>query len=249
MSDSPTEPTLAERARTWLHVGRVGTLSTALATHDGLPFGSLAPYGLDADGNPLLLLSRLAVHSRNLLADARASLLVAEQRDGTDPLALGRVTLTGRVAPLAEGEIANARDGYLARHPSAQAWVDFADFAFHRLTVEAAYVVAGFGSMGWIEGEAYWAAAPDPLADHAARIIEHMNADHAEALVLYCQAYAGVAADEATMTAVDRLGLLVRARAGGELHELRIPFTRPAPTPLDARTVLVEMVRDARPRD
>lgn len=189
------------------------------------------------------------MHSRNLLADARASLLVAEQRDGTDPLALGRVTLTGRVAPLAEGEIANARDGYLARHPSAQAWVDFADFAFHRLTVEAAYVVAGFGSMGWIEGEAYWAAAPDPLADHAARIIEHMNADHAEALVLYCQAYAGVAADEATMTAVDRLGLLVRARAGGELHELRIPFTRPAPTPLDARTVLVEMVRDARPRD
>lgn len=244
----PTEPTLAERARTWLHVGRIGTLSTALAARDGQPFGSLAPYGLDPDGQPILLLSRLAVHSRNLLADPRASLLVAELRDGEDPLALGRVTLTGRVAPLAEAEIAAARDGYLARQPAAEVWVDFADFAFHRLTVEAAYVVAGFGAMGWVESEAYWAAAPDPLADHAARIIEHMNADHADALQLYCQAYAGVAVDQATMTAVDRLGLQLRARAGEQVHALRIPFSRPATTPLEARTVLVEMVRDARAR-
>lgn len=246
---APTDqPTLAERARTWAHVGRVGTLATCLADRDGLPFASLAAYGLDADGNPILLLSRLAVHSRNLLADPRASLLVVEERAGEDPLALGRATLAGRVAPLAAAEAGAVRAAYLERQPAAAAWVDFADFAFHRLAVESLYVVAGFGEMGWVDGDAYWAASPDPLAEHAARIIAHMNEDHADALRLYCRAYAGVAADQATMTTVDRLGLLVRARAGDETRTLRIPFSRPVATPLEARTVLVEMVRAAQAR-
>src|SRR5262245_26610622 len=139
------ELTHAERARTLVEVGRVGTLSTLLEGRGGAPFGSLTPYGLDAEGQPILLISRLAVHTRNLAADARASLLVAEAGDD-DPLAIGRVTLVGRVAPLGDDERAAQRDGYLARHPNAQAWVDFADFGFHRLAVEAAYFVAGFGA-------------------------------------------------------------------------------------------------------
>lgn len=241
------EPSHAERARTLVEVGRVGTLSTALAERDGVPFGSLMPYGVDGDGQPTLLVSRLAVHTRNLAADPRASLLVAEQGDD-DALAIGRVTLVGRVAAVADGERAACRDDYLRRQPSAQAWVDFGDFSFHRLQVEAAYFVAGFGAMGWVDGAAYRAAAADPLAPHAAGILAHMNADHADALRLYCAAFADVTATAATMTAIDRLGLRVRADTAEGPRTLRIPFPRPAHTPAEARTVLVEMVRAARAR-
>lgn len=249
------EPSHAERARTLVEVGRLGTLSTALDQAPaeprpplhGVPFGSLMPYGVDAAGQPSLLISRLAVHSRNLAADPRASLLVAEAADD-DPLAIGRVTLVGRVAAVPAPERAACRDDYLRRQPSAQAWVDFGDFAFHRLHVEAAYFVAGFGAMGWVDGAAYRAAAPDPLAPHAAGILAHMNADHADALRLYCQAFAGVTAAAATMTAIDRLGLRVRADTADGQRTLRIAFPRPAHSPAEARTVLVEMVRDARAR-
>ena len=241
------EPSFAERARTLIEVERVGTLSTRLASRDDAPFGSLAPYGVDGEGQPILLISRLAVHTRNLAADPRASLLVAERGD-EDPLAIGRVTLVGRVAPLPDAERTARRSDYLTRHPSAQAWVDFADFAFHRLTVEAAYFVAGFGAMGWVEGADYRAAAPDPLAPHAAGILAHMNADHADALQLYCRVFAGVAVERATMTAIDRLGLRLRADTGDGARALRIAFPRPAHTPAEARAVLVEMVREARAR-
>jgi hypothetical protein len=241
------EPSYAERARTLIEIGRVGTLATRLAERDGVPFGSLMPYGVDGDGQPILLISRLAVHTRNLAADPRASLLVAEQGDD-DPLAIGRVTLIGRVAAVADADRARCRDDYLARHPGARAWVDFADFAFHRLAVEAAYFVAGFGAMGWIADADYRAAAPDPLAAHAAGILAHMNADHAGALRLCCQAFAGVATEHAVMTAIDRLGLRVRADTADGPRTLRIAFPRPAHTPAEARAVLVEMVREARSR-
>lgn len=241
-----SEPSFAERARTLVEVGRVGALATHLASRDGGPFGSLMPYGVDAAGQPVLLVSRLAVHTRNLDADPRASLLVAEAGAGDDPLAIGRVTLVGRVAPLPDAERAARRDDYLARHPSARAWVDFGDFTFHRLSVDAAYFVAGFGAMGWVEANDYRAAAPDPLAAHAAGILAHMNADHADALRLYCRAFAGVAAEAATMTAIDRLGLRLRARTGETEQVLRIAFPRAAHTPAEARAVLVEMVRRAR---
>lgn len=241
------EPTHAERARTLVEVERVGALATVLASRGAAPFGSLMPYGIDAGGQPILLISRLAVHSRNLAADPRASLLVSERGDD-DPLAIARVTLVGQVAPLPEGDRAACRDAYLVRQPDARAWVDFADFAFHRLAVESAYFVAGFGAMGWVPGADYRAAAPDPLAPHAAGILAHMNADHADALRLYCQAFAGVAAERAAMTAVDRLGLRVRAETGDGPRRLRIAFPRPATTPAEARAVLVEMVRAARAR-
>lgn len=246
MATPAAEPSFAERARTLVHVGRLATLATRLREGDA-PFASLAPYGVDAEGQPILLLSRLAVHTQNLAADPRASLLVAATTDG-DPLAAPRVTLVGRVAPLSADESAAQRDAYLARQPAARQWIDFGDFALHRLAVERAYWVAGFGAMGWVDGEAYRAAAADPLADHAAGILAHMNADHTDALQLYCRAFAGIAADAVTMTDIDRLGFGVRAGTEEAARALRLPFPRPVHTPAEARTVLVEMVRSARER-
>jgi putative heme iron utilization protein len=242
------EPPFAERARTLVHLGRTGTLATHSRRVGGYPFGSVAPYGLDAEGCPSFLISTMAMHTQNLLADPRASLLVLQPGWSEDPLAGGRVTLVGDVRRVGDADLAAVRADYLARQENAQHWVDFDDFAFYRLEVRDLYYVAGFGAMGWVEADAYRAAAPDPLADHAQGILEHMNADHGDALRLYCKVFADVAADEATMTSVDRMGFRVRARSGDRLRGLRINFPREAHTSGEARIVLVEMVREARAR-
>ena len=201
-----------------------------------------------AQGRPLFLISTMAMHTHNLLADPRASLLATQPGWTGDPLAAGRVTLMGqaRRLPAAEGEAARA--AYLTRHEAAKFWVDFEDFAFWRLDPMDVYFVGGFAAMDWVTAETYLAAAPDPLAEAAADIVEHMNADHADALVAYARAFAGEPADEATMTAVDRLGFKLRLRAGDRLHGVRIAFPRAVHTPGDARVVLIEMVREARAR-
>lgn len=206
------------------------------------------PYALDDHGRPLFLISSMAMHTHNLLADARASLLVTPPGGTGDPLAAARVTLMGAAVRLPASEVEVGRAAYLARHETASFWVDFEDFAFWRLDLLDIYFVGGFAAMDWVSAEAYLAAAPDPLADAAAGIMEHMNADHADALVAYARAFAGEPADEATMTTVDRLGFALRLRAGDRLHGVRIAFPREVHAAGDARVVLIEMAREARAR-
>jgi putative heme iron utilization protein len=240
------EPTFAERARTLVHLGRTGTLSTLSRRHPGHPFGSIMPYALDAGGRPLFLISSLAMHTQNLAADPRASLLVTEPGAVGDPLAAGRVTLMGEVLPVPEAERAAARGAYLAAHATAAYWVDFQDFAFHRLEVLDVYYVGGFAAMDWISPAAYLAARPDPLADAAGSIMEHMNRDHGDALVTFARVLARSEADEASMVSVDRLGFKLRIRSADRLHSARIPFPREVRTAEDSRVVLIEMLRQAR---
>ena len=141
-----------------------------------------------------------------------------------------------------------ARAAYLVRHANAAHWVDFEDFSFWRLEPTDVYFVGGFAAMDWVDAGAYRAASPDPLADAADGILEHMNRDHADALVTYARVLAATEADEASMTAIDRLGFRLRVRAGGELSGVRIPFPREVRTAEDTRVVLIEMLRDARGR-
>ncbi|MEW6270453.1 MAG: DUF2470 domain-containing protein [Thermodesulfobacteriota bacterium] len=242
------EPPFAERARTLVHLGRTGTLATHSRRASGYPFGSVAPYGLDVRGRPTFLISSMAMHTQNLLADPRASLLVTQPDWAEDPLAGGRVTLVGDVARVGADELEPVRADYLERHENARYWVDFDDFGFYRMEVRDLYYVAGFGAMGWVDAAAYGTAEADPLADSAAGILAHMNEDHADALRLYARVFAGVDASEATMTSVDRMGFRVRVRDGERLRGLRINFPREARTTGDARAVLVEMVREARNR-
>ena len=245
-AEAPPEPSFAERARTLMYLGRVGTLSTHSRKTQGFPFGSVAPYGLDESGSPTFLISTMAMHTQNLVADGRASLLVTQPGWTEDPLAGSRVTLVGTVTLLPSDHVAAVRAEYLARHENARHWVDFDDFSFYRMEVVDLYYVAGFGAMGWVDAPAYRAAAPDPLADSTAGILTHMNADHRDALKLCCRVFAGVDVDDATMTAVDRLGFRVRAQSGDRLQGLRINFPREVRSPEAARLVLVEMVRQAR---
>ena len=240
------EPTYAERARTLAYLAHTGTLATLSRRHPGHPFASVMPYALDDAGRPLFLISAMAMHTQNLEADPRASLLVTQPAWDGDPLAAGRLTLMGDVRRVPDTDIAAARDRYLARHERARYWVDFEDFGFWRLAITDLYFVGGFAAMDWVTEADYAAARPDPLADAGAGIVEHMNRDHADALIEYARHFAGESADEATMVAVDRLGFKLRLRSGDRLSSVRIAFPREVTTAAQSRDVLIAMLKEAR---
>src|SRR5277367_2909528 len=144
------EPSFAERARTLLHLNRVGSLSTLSRKRPGFPFGSVMPYVLDDAGRPVFLISTMAMHTQNLQQDPRASLLVIQADTGGDVLGAARVTVVGNVSVIGEPEVAEARRLYLELHPNSKYWVDFDDFSFFKMDVVDVYYVGGFGVMGWI---------------------------------------------------------------------------------------------------
>ena len=154
----------------------------------------------------------------------------------------------GEVCRLSGEDVALTRQAYLARHGNAAYWVDFEDFGFYRLEIADIYFVGGFAAMDWVSAEDYLAARPDPLADAAAGIIEHMNLDHADALVTLARFLAGAEADEAVMVSVDRLGFKLRIKSGSRLSSTRIPFPREVITTEQCRAVFIEMLRAARQR-
>jgi putative heme iron utilization protein len=240
------EPTYAERARTLAYLGRTGTLATLSRRHPGHPFASVMPYALDAEGRPLFLISSMAMHTQNLDADARASLLVAQPGWTGDPLAAARLTLMGEARRVPEEAVGEARAAYLARHERARYWADFEDFSLWRLEILDLYFVGGFAAMDWVTAAEYRAARPDPLADAAAGIIQHMNRDHADALVDYARHFAGEPADEAAMVAVDRLGFKLRLRQNDRLWSVRIAFPREVTTAAQSRETLIAMLQEIR---
>jgi heme iron utilization protein len=243
---SVPEPSFAERARTLLHLGRVGSLSTLSRKRPGFPFGSLMPYALNGDGQPLFLISTMAMHTQNLQQDARASLLVTQPEAEGDPLGAARVTVVGKASVLPGAEVEAARRLYLERHPNSKYWVDFEDFSFFRMDVVDVYYVGGFGVMGWVAASDYSQARPDPLADASAGILQHMNADHQDALILLASAFAGIEAREAVMTAVDRLGFHLRIKTDQGMKGARVAFPGEVCTTAETRKTLVEMVQQAR---
>ena len=146
-SDQPAvpEPSFAERARTLVYMARIGSLSTLSRKRPGFPFGSVMPYGLDEYGRPIFLISTMAMHTQNLQADPRASLLVTQNDAGSDPLGASRVTLVGNVLPAPQSEVARLAKLYFARYANSKYWVDFEGFSFYRIDVVDIYYVAASG--------------------------------------------------------------------------------------------------------
>jgi len=253
------EPTHAERARTLVTAGNRGVLSTlavdpgtggsgASGRIAGYPFGSVATYALDEVGRPIVFVSTMAEHTRNAAADPRASLIVTEPvPDGRDPLAGGRVTLIGELLEVGGDERPAVRDRYLAANPASAYYIDFGDFSFWRLEVAGVRYVGGYGRMSWVAASDYAAAEPDPLAGEAAGIVEHMNAGHADSLVLLARVLGGRPDTvEAVMTAVDRYGFDLVAAGPSGRAAVRIGFDAPVATPAAARPALVRLVERAR---
>jgi heme iron utilization protein len=237
------EPSFAERARTLVYLGRIGSLSTLSRKQPGFPFGSVMPYSLDEQGRPIFLISTMAMHTQNLQLDPRASLLVAQPDARGDPLGASRVTLVGNVVAISEPQVAEARQLYLARYDSSKYWVDFEDFSFYHMHVLDVYYVGGFGVMGWVSAPEYARAHPDPLADAATEIIQCMNVDYGEALVRLVRAFAQIESQAATITAVDRLGFGARLKTRDGMRSARIPFLREVSNFEETRKVLDEMVQ------
>ena len=225
---------------------RLGTLSTHSQKQPGFPFGSVMPYALDSGGRPIFLISTMAMHTQNLRSDPRASLLVMQPDASGDPLGAARVTIVGTAAPIPAIDAPAARTTYLERHPNSKHWVDYDDFSFYGVEIVDVYYVGGFGVMGWVPAADYASAQHDPLADSAASILQHMNADHSDALILLARVFAGLQSEEAVMTSIDRLGFHVRLKTAEGIRSARIAFTSEVKSPLDARKVLVEMTQTAR---
>lgn len=227
----PTEADKGARARRLLRVCRGGTLSTLSVRHAGYPFGSVVPFILDHAARPVLLVSRLAEHTRNMQADPRVSLLARE--DGADLQAGARVTVIGRASPLSSGEDAVAAR-WLRYFPDAGELLALGDFSFWRIEPEGARYIAGFGAIHWIAAAALRAPA-NTLADAEEGIVAHMNADHAHNLRDYARALHDVDA-EARMAGVDCEGFDLRVPE----RLLRVDFAAPA---ADAQAVRDELVR------
>ncbi len=178
---SVPEPTFGERART-LYFGPHRKPLDPVSKTGRIPLRSVMPYGLDDLGRPIFLISTMAMHTQNLQADPRASLLVTQEATDGEPLGASRVTLVGKRSDDSDHDLAEVRNFYLDRHPNSKYWVDFEDFSFYRMDVVDIYYVGGFGVMGWVSASEYDRSQPDPLADSVAGIIQHMNADHKDAL-------------------------------------------------------------------
>ncbi len=236
-ADAPFEPKSA--ARKLLREARAGALAT-LTARSGDPYCSLVNVATAADGAPLLLISRLAVHTRNILADPRVSLMLDERKEG-DPLQGARVMLMGRAQITGDPQ---ARRRYLARQPEAEMFAGFADFALYRIELAAAHLVAGFGRIVDL-------APPDILTDIAGadaliaaepEVIAHMNADHADAVGLYATCLLGAPDGPWQCVGCDPDGLDLQ---NGRMA-LRLPFPQRVTGPGPLRQVLKQLAELAR---
>lgn len=222
------------------------TLATSAAGEAGWPYASLVMVACDHDGTPILLMSDLAEHARNIAADPRVSLLFdgtqnAGSRAAEAPLDAPRVTVMGRAT---RSENARQRARYLARNPSAERFADFADFHVYALEVTRAHLVQGFGKVRWMEASALLCdtAGADELVAAEAGIVAHMNDDHADAIDLYAQILLGRAGSGWRMTGIDPEGCDLRREAA----VARLDFERPIADATAARTILVDLVKRAR---
>lgn len=228
----------AAEARQFLSATHSGVLSTISARLEGYPFGSIAPFVLDHDGNPLILISTIAEHTKNIQADARVS-LIAFDPGASDMQAGARLTVIGKAIPMDKDEALRAR--YLRYFPQAEGYFDMHDFLFHRIEVEQARFIGGFGKIHWIPGDELRAPA-NRLAAQEAAILDHMNADHAENLSAYCRHVHGIEAAQAIMIGIDTAGFDVRAND----KLLRFAFDTPVTDAQEARQALVALAKACR---
>jgi putative heme iron utilization protein len=234
-----TRPSAAEEARSIAASTNIGTLATL--TENGDPWASFVTYGL-LDGAPVLCVSKMAEHGRNLLNDPRASISVVAPDGHADPLASGRVTLAGVVAAPDGKELEAAREAHLAAVAAAKYYIDYSDFALWVLRVQRVRWVGGYGRMDSTTGDDYAAAAPDPVRPNAAGAIAHLNADHCDSLVRMARSLGGYPdTDSAVCTGIDRYGLDLRIESPRGMAYTRIGFGRPLASAHELRQATVDL--------
>jgi hypothetical protein len=232
-------------ARLLLRRSRQGALATLMAG-SGDPYCSLVNVASHADGAPILLISRLAVHTRNILRDTRVSLMLDERAEG-DPLEGARIMVAGHAAEADGDQAAAMRARYLNAHPSAEAFVDFKDFSFFRIEPSGAHLVAGFGRIVDLKTEQLLTDVSDAggLLEAEQGALAHMNADHLDALNLYATRLLGAEPADWRCTGCDPDGLDLRAGTTA----LRLDFPERVTASAALRRMLVRLADEARASD
>jgi heme iron utilization protein len=229
-------------ARSLLRRSRQGALATLMAG-SGDPYCSLVNVASHPDGSPILLISRLAVHTRNLLGDARVSLMLDERAEG-DPLEGSRIMLAGRAEEATAADLEIVRRRYLNAHPSAEAFVDFKDFSFFRIRPSGTHLVAGFGRIVDLKPEKFLTdiSESSALLEAEQGAVDHMNADHREATNLYATRLLGADAADWRCTGCDPDGIDLQAGA----KTLRLDFPERVTGLGELRRMLVKLAEEAR---
>ncbi|CAN1124926.1 Glutamyl-tRNA reductase-binding protein, chloroplastic [Linum perenne] len=235
-----------EEIRTVLSHSVRGMLSTFSQKYDGYPSGSMLDFASDVDGSILLAVSSLSVHSKDLSANPKCSLLVAREPEDRNDLV---ITVHGDAIPVSKQDTAAARTAYLVKHPNAF-WVDFGDFLFLRIEPKVVRYVSGVATAllqsGEFNKDEFKAAKVDPISQFAKPIASHMNRDHGEDTKLIVEHSTSIPVDSAHMLDVDSLGFNVKAVYQGKTYKLRIPFPRRAEDRKDVKTLIVEMLQAGR---
>ncbi|WP_022722778.1 HugZ family protein [Rhodopseudomonas sp. B29] len=232
----------ARLARTLLRRRREGALAT-LMSGTGAPYCSLVNLASHPDGSPILLISRLAIHTRNILADPRVSLMLDERTEG-DPLEGARIMLLGTAHQAGNDEVALYRRRYLGAHPNAEGYIDFADFSLFRIESSAMHLVAGFGRIVDLAPANYLTdlTGADSLIEAEASAIDHMNDDHRDTMQLYATRLLRADKAEWRCSGNDPDGLDLQA----DKHTLRLTFPERVATPAALRDMLKRMADLAR---
>ncbi|XP_068638325.1 glutamyl-tRNA reductase-binding protein, chloroplastic [Aristolochia californica] len=235
-----------DEVRTLLDQTVRGMLSTFSHKHEGYPSGSMLDFACDYDGTPIFAVSSLAVHTKDLSANPKCSLLVAKDfEDRTDLI----ITLHGDAINVHEESREAVRAAYLRKHPDAF-WVDFGDFQFIRIEPKVVRYVSGVATSLLGSGEfcveEFKASKVDPIAQFSAPVASHMNKDHAEDTKAIVRHSTSVPVDFAYMLDLDSLGFNVKAGYEGSIFKLRIPFPRRAGDRKDVKTLIVEMLQAAK---
>jgi ABC-type Fe3+-hydroxamate transport system substrate-binding protein/putative heme iron utilization protein len=240
-----SRPSPAEEARTIVACTTTATLGSL--SEDGGPWASMVAFATLRDGRPVLVVSTLAEHGRNLLRDGRASLSVVSPARGKDPLDSGRVSLAGRVEQAAPDEADEARDAYVRAVPPAGLFAGFGDFHTWVLRVERVRWVGGYGRMDSVTVADYAAAQADPVAPGAAQAIDHLNADHADALLQMARNLAGYTdATNARCVRADRYGLDLAVETPRGRATPRVGFDERLDEPRGLRAATVSLAHRAR---
>ncbi|NEU97423.1 HugZ family protein [Bradyrhizobium uaiense] len=229
-------------ARSLLRRSRQGALATLMAG-TGDPYCSLVSLASHPDGAPILLISRLAVHTKNILADNRVSLMLDERAEG-DPLEGARIMLAGRAEEVTEAERDLVRGRYLGVHPSAEAFVEFKDFSFFVIRPSGAHLVAGFGRIVDLKPAQFLTdlTGADALLEAEAGAVAHMNEDHREAMDLYATRLLGAPSADWLCTGCDPDGMDMQAGR----NTLRLDFPERVTNGTELRKMLVRLAGEAR---
>lgn len=237
---------LALEARQFLRSTRTGILSTFSARFPGYPFGSVAPFVLDHGGQPVILISAIAEHTRNISANPKVSLLVFAGAE--DLQANARLTLLGEAKEIVKND-ADLRARYLRYLPQAAGYFDMHDFGFYRIKVSQIRYIGGFGKISWMDAEDFFDTTlprPNRLPGQETGIIEHMNADHVESLAAYCKHFHGLTPCQAEMLGIDSDGFDVKVVTDKDITQtVRFYFDQPVYDAISARAALVALSKVA----